>query len=134
MSVQVKDLMVTNVITIDAMAPLMDAMNFMLEKNVKSLIILPRKESDAFGILTFSDIAKKVIAGEEQIEMLNVFDAMSKPCYNVHQHLDIKYAAKKMADIGVSRLLVTEGNSLLGIISLTDLVKSLADNKGPLNE
>lgn len=129
MVVKVKDVMVSDVITVEAMTPLVDALNLMFEKSVKSLVILPRSDHDAFGILTFQDIARKVIAGNEQVEILNVFDLMSKPCYNVHEELDIKYAAKKMTDIGISRLLVTKGNTLVGIVSLTDLVKSLVKEK-----
>lgn len=130
MVVKVKDVMVRDVITVDAMVPLVKALELMFEKSVKSLVILPRNESDAFGMLTFRDIARKVIAGNEQIDMLNVFDLMNKPCYNVHEELDIRYAAKKMTDIGVSRLLVTKGNTLVGVVSLTDLVKSLVKNRG----
>jgi len=129
MIVKVKDVMVSEVTTVDAMTPLVEALERMFAKSVKSLVILPRNENDAFGILTFQDIARKVIAGNEQIEILNVFDLMSKPCYNVHENLDIRYAAKKMTDIGVSRLLVTKGNTLVGIVSLTDLVKSLVKKK-----
>ncbi|MFQ5433003.1 MAG: CBS domain-containing protein [Nitrospinota bacterium] len=128
MVVKVKDVMVNDVVTVDAMAPLVDALELMFAKSVKSLVILPRNEHDAFGILTFRDIARKVIAGNEQIDMLNVFDLMNKPCYNVHEELDIRYAAKKMTDMSVSRLLVTRGNTLVGIVSLTDLVKSLVKN------
>jgi CBS domain-containing protein len=125
MVIKVKDVMVRDVVTVDVMTPLVDALDLMLEKSIKSLVILPRHDSDAFGILSFTDIARKVLAGDEQIEMLNVYDVMNKPCYNVHVDLDIKYAAKKMTDLNISRLLVTEGNTLLGVISLTDLVRSL---------
>jgi CBS domain-containing protein len=117
--------MTENVITIDAMAPLIDAVKLMLEKNIRAVVILPRKDSDGFGILTFKDVAEKIVAGDENIEMLNVFDLMSTPCINVRADLGIKYAAKLMTERHLSRLIVTEGNTLLGIISQTDLVKSL---------
>ncbi len=125
MTVRVKDLMVKDVVTIDGMAPLKEAINLMFEKSVKALIILPRKETDTFAILTFTDIAKKVAAGEEQIDMLNVFDLMSKPCYGVNGDLDIKHAAAMMTKLNISRIIVTDDNKLIGIISITDLVKSL---------
>lgn len=129
MVIKVKDVMIRDVVTVEAMTPLVDALDLMLEKSIKSLVILPRHDTDAFGILSFTDIARKVLAGDEQIEMLNVYDVMNKPCYNVHVDLDIKYAAKKMTDLNISRLLVTEGNTLLGVISLTDLVRSLVKKK-----
>jgi predicted transcriptional regulator len=103
----------------------------MTDKNVKSLVIVPQNESDAFGILTFSDIAKEIIAkDDQQIDMLNVYDIMSKPCYGVCEDLDIKYAARMMTNINVSRMIVNDGATLKGIVSLTDLVKSLAGTIG----
>ncbi len=130
MIVRVKDVMVTNVLTIDGMAPLMEGLNMMLSSSVKSIIIKPRHANDAFGILTFTDIAQEVIADDKQeLDLLNVFDVMSKPCMTVQSELDIKYAARLMTRVGVSRMLVVDGNEMLGIVSLTDLVKSLVKEK-----
>lgn len=130
MATTVRDVMVTDVVTVDGMARLMDALDLMLEKNVKSLVIPPRNENDAYGILTFSDIAKEVIAGDsQQLEMLNVFDVMSKPCFSVEPDLAIKYAARMLTRLCVSRMIVIENGKLAGIVSLTDLVKSLRREK-----
>ncbi len=127
MVTMVKDVMIRDVVTVNGMASLLDALKLMIDKNVKSLVITPRSESDAFGILTFSDIAKEVIAkDEQQLKMLNVYDIMSKPCYSVCKELDIKYAARMMTSMNISRMIVTDGNTLEGIVSLTDLVKTLA--------
>ena len=122
---KVEDLMVRDVVTADAMTPLLEALELMIEKSVKSLVIPPKKDSDAFGILTFSDIAKKALAENERMEMLNVYDLMSKPCYTVRSGLDIRHAAKIMTNLNISRMIVTRGPRLVGIVSLTDLVYSL---------
>lgn len=125
MSVKVKDVMNPDVVTIEATAPLMDALELMFEKSVKSLIIPPRDESDAFGILTLTDIAKKAIARDERLEMLNVYDLMSKPCIGVNEDLGVRLAAKLLTDFNISRAVVTDGKSLRGIVSITDLVRSM---------
>lgn len=131
MVVKVKDVMIKDVVTINGMATIMEALQMMMDSNVKSLVIAPRNESDAFGILTFSDIAKEIIAkDDQQMEMLNVYDIMSKPCYSVGEELDIKYAARMMTTMNISRMIVNEGSTLKGIVSLTDLVKSLAAKGG----
>jgi len=123
--------MVEDVVTINGMATMLEALERMIDRNVKSLVIHPNNESDAFGILTFSDIAKEIIAkDDQQIEMLNVYDIMSKPCYSVGEELDIKYAARMMTNINVTRMIVINGSKLKGIVSLTDLVKSLATKNG----
>lgn len=129
MALKVRDVIIRDVVTIDATAPLMDGLELMMKRSVKSLVIPPRHEGDAFGILTFTDIARKVIASDERLEMLNIFDVMTKPCITVPESLEIRYAAKMMTTLGLSRLIVTDGDKLQGIVSLTDLVRSLLSGK-----
>lgn len=129
MGVRVRDVMIRNVVTIDGAAPLMDGLELMIKRSVKSLVILPKADGDAFGILTFTDIARKVIADDERLEMLNIFDVMTKPCITVAESLDIRFAAKMMTTLGLSRLIVTDGKALQGIISMTDLVRSLVSKQ-----
>ncbi|MBI4666291.1 MAG: CBS domain-containing protein [Nitrospinae bacterium] len=125
MPVRVKEVMNREVVTVDAGASLLEALAVMAEKSVKSLVVTPKSDSDAFGILTFTDIARKVIANDERLEMLNVFDIMTKPCITISAELDIRFAAKMLTELKISRLIVTNGSRLEGIVSLTDLVKSL---------
>jgi len=127
MVIKVKDVMATDVVTIDCGAALLDALKLMMERGVKSLVIPPRSDSDAFGILTFTDIAKKVLPGEERLEMLNVYDLMTKPCLCVFEDWNIRYAAKMLTDMNISRAIVSDGKTLQGIISLFDIVKSLSE-------
>ena len=129
MGVRVRDVMIRDVVTIDGAAPLMEGLELMMERSVKSIVIPPKADGDAFGILTFTDISRKVIAADERLEMLNIFDVMTKPCITVAESLDIRFAAKMMTGLGLSRLIVTDGNSLQGIVSMTDLVKSLVKKK-----
>jgi predicted transcriptional regulator len=129
MGVRVRDVMIRDVVTIDGAAPLLEGLELMMKRSVKSLVILPKSDSDAFGILTFTDISRKVIAADERLEMLNIFDVMTKPCITVAESLDIRFAAKMMTTLGLSRLIVTDGKSLQGIVSMTDLVRSLVRKK-----
>ncbi len=129
MGVRVRDVMIRDVVTIDGAAPLLEGLELMIKRSVKSLVIPPKADGDAFGILTFTDIARKVLAADERLEMLNIFDVMTKPCITVGESLDIRFAARLMTSLGLSRLIVSDGNSLHGIVSMTDLVRSLVIKK-----
>ncbi|MDH5637079.1 MAG: CBS domain-containing protein [Nitrospinota bacterium] len=126
MVTRVKDMMVTDVVTIDGSATLMEALELMLSRKVKSAVVPPRHDHDAYAIVTFTDIARRVLAEDEQISMLNVFDVMSRPAYSAEGQWDIRYAASMMIHLGVSRLIVTENAKLTGIVSLSDLVRSVS--------
>lgn len=125
MSLQVQDIMIREVITVDGALPLLKALDLMFSKKVKSLVVLPRNHTEPYGIITFTDIARHVIVPGEQVELLNVFDVMQKPAISVSREWDIKYAAKLLTDLGINRAVVIEGNQLEGMISLTDIVKTL---------
>ncbi|MDH5478081.1 MAG: CBS domain-containing protein [Nitrospinota bacterium] len=126
MVTKVKEMMITDVVTIDGSGTLMEALELMLARKVKSAVVPPRHDHDPYAIVTFTDIARKVLAEDEQISMLNVFDVMSRPAYSAEAEWDIRYAASMMLRLGVSRLIVTQGGKLAGIVSLSDLVRSVA--------
>ena len=125
MVTKVKDVMIRDVITVEGATPLVEALQLMFDKSVKSLVIPPKNETDSFAILTFTDIARKALAQDERLEMLNVFDLMQKPCMYVHEDLDIRYAARILTSMNITRVVVTDGKQLQGIVSLTDMVKCL---------
>ncbi|VAX24426.1 hypothetical protein MNBD_NITROSPINAE01-52 [hydrothermal vent metagenome] len=122
---RVKDVMRKDVVTIDGTATIIDALHLMTENSIKSLVITPHSETDAYGIVTFTDIAKKIVASDERIEMLNVFDIMTKPCIAVRGNLNIRYAVKLLTDLNISRAIVVDGDILKGIVSLSDIIKML---------
>ena len=81
-------------------------------------------------MLTFTDVAKEVLADDiNKLAMLNVYDVMSKPALTVNSDMDIKYVARLMVNFNVSRLLVTDGVKMIGLVSISDLVDILTDEK-----
>jgi CBS domain-containing protein len=124
----VKELMKKDVITISADATIKDAILLMKKRKVQSLVIDKKSPSDAYGIITFADIAKAVIAERGNMEMLNVFDAASKPAVQVSESMDAKYAVRLMFNFGFKQVLVVDNNELKGILSLTDAVFNLINS------
>ena len=118
----VGELMKRDVITISAVATIREALSEMKTRGIKSLVIEKRSPSDAYGIITFDDIAKAAIAEEGDMDMLNVFDIALRPPVQVSENLDIKYAVKLMINLGLKRLLVIDNNELKGILSISDVV------------
>ncbi len=118
----VGELMKRDVITISAAATIREALSEMKSRDVKSLIIEKRNPSDAYGIITFDDIAKAIIAEDGDMDMLNVFDIASRPPVQVSENLDIKYAVKLMINLKLKQLLIIDNNELKGVLSLSDIV------------
>lgn len=128
--VLVEHIMKTNVTTIKPYATLKEALQLMKRKNLKSLIVEKSCDSDAYGIITNTQILRKIMAQDGDIELLNVYDIYKKPAFSVSSKIDVKYAAKIMMEHNIKRVAVTDNNELKGVLSVTDLtdyVLSLID-------
>ena len=128
--VLVEDVMKKNVTMIAPYATLKEALQLMKKTNHKSLIVDKSCPSDAYGIITNTQILKKVLAEEGDIELLNVFDVYEKPAFFVSAKIDVKFAAKTMMEHNIKRVAVTDNNEIKGVLSVTDLtdyVLSLID-------
>lgn len=121
--VKVEDIMSTTIATIDATATVQDAVLKMHDAGVSSLVAERRDESDEFGLIVVSDIAKHVIAANRAPERVNVYEIMSKPVLTVPKDMNIRYAVRLLVQFGLSRgLVVDESRTPVGIVTLRDLV------------
>ena len=121
----VEQLMKKNVTTIKPYATLKEALQLMKEKNLKSLVVEKNSPSDAYGLITNTQILKAIVAEDGDIELLNVYDLYKKPAFSVSSKIDVKYAAKIMIEHNIKRVVVTDNNELLGVVSITDLTHYL---------
>jgi len=121
-----KDVMTTEVVTIDGMATAREAAQLMAKKKVRALIVERREAEDAYGIVTQRDVVYEVIASGEDPDEIRVHEIMSKPLVVVNKDLDVKYVARLMANMGLSRAPVIFDGKLQGIVSVSDVLKVLA--------
>ncbi|MFQ5509441.1 MAG: CBS domain-containing protein [Leptospirillia bacterium] len=127
MSKKVRDIMVRDVVTVNGMATVREALQVMKDRRIKSMVVERRDKDDAYGIVTLFDIVNKVITGKRSLDMTNVFDIMSKPLLTVSEGLQVKYAARLMSQFDVKRAVVIDSGELIGIVSMEDIVYSMLD-------
>lgn len=128
MKKKVRDIMVPEVVTIDGIATVREALQQMRERGIKSLVVNRRHPDDAYGIITLYDIVNKVVTHNRPLDMTNVYEVMSKPLITVSQGLAVKYAARLMSQFDVKRAVVIEHGELIGIVSMQDIVYSILDD------
>ncbi|RUO33522.1 CBS domain-containing protein [Aliidiomarina sanyensis] len=121
----VNDVMVKNVITISPFAKLREALSKLKSHNVKSLVVEKQNDADAYGIITYTNILKTVIAEEGDIDMLNVYDICAKPAVSVGRSLAVKHVAAMMVQHKVKRLVVLDDNQLVGFVTMDDIMDDL---------
>ena len=112
---QAKDVMRPNVVDIDGMATVQEAIAKMRSEDVTALIVNKRDPSDAWGIVTVADLVREVIAPGRPPEDTNVYEIMTKPVTTVPPDMDIRYVARLLYRVGMRRAPVEAQGALLGL-------------------
>jgi signal-transduction protein with cAMP-binding, CBS, and nucleotidyltransferase domain len=107
----------------------------MRELRVGSLLI--KKGKSHVGIVTDTDLVRKVLAGSQDISKLTVEKIMSSPVCTIESNQAVDEAQDMMGDLGVRHLAVTKGGSIVGVVSVRDLLmhyKRYASSKLAANQ
>ncbi|GAB3272407.1 CBS domain-containing protein [Arthrobacter pigmenti] len=124
----VKDVMVPKVVTISPYSTLREAIAAMKDRQVKSLVVEGQHSHDAYGLLTYSELLHTVVAEEGDVDLLNVYDAATIPAITVGADLSLRQAAALMSRYHLNRLVVVEGNQLVGLLAMNDILARLMED------
>ena len=103
----------------------MDVAKKMARGRVGSVIV--QKEKKPIGIITDSDIIKKVVAKDKLPSSVKVEDIMSSPIIIVRPDDDVSVAKDKMIKNRIKRLPVVKNGEVVGILTTTDIAMTLPD-------
>lgn len=102
-------------------ARVFDALQVMAEKNVGALLVMDG--SRLIGIITERDYARKVILQGKSSLDTPVREIMTDKVLCVHPDQSVEECLGLMTDKRVRHLPVIEGDQLIGVLSIGDLVK-----------
>ena len=120
--IRVKDVMKTGFDLVDGLQNVSEALKCVEYPETKCLLVKKRDENDEFGIVTYADIAKQVLAKDRAADRVNIYEIMNKPVLSVDPHMDIRYCARMFENFGLARAPVLEHGQIIGIVGYTDLV------------
>ncbi len=118
----------TDVFSITPAATVAEAVDLMAEKSIGSLLVM--QEGALCGIVTERDYTRKVVAGGLSMENTCVADIMTADVFtaSIEQHID--ECMMLMTEKRIRHLPVVDGERILGIISIGDLMKAIiTDNQ-----
>lgn len=119
-NITVHDAMTSNVITVKPDSSVAEAALLMTEKKVGSLIVKSNDEPE--GLITESDIIRKVVSQNILASDKTVGDVMTKNLIKVNPGDDLYEAARLMAKNNIRRLPVVNNGLLVGILTSTDVL------------
>jgi len=115
------------IVSVDSKTKARDAAKLMAEKHIGSLVA--NRDGLPFGIVTERDLMEKIVAQGADAGKVSISEIMTAPLATVDASATLIDAARKMNEKRVKRLVVTEHDKIIGIISQTDVVQHLADFK-----
>jgi len=120
--IRVRDIMSSNPVMIGRKASVLDASKEMKSERVGSIIIT--ENGKPIGILTESDILRKIVAENKNAAKISVDKVMSSPPVTIHPDATIKEAIKIMGENRIRRLPVVENGRVVGMITERDIVQA----------
>ena len=104
-----------------------DALKLMADKGVGALLVI--ENDNLVGIMSERDYARKVALEGKSSKDLAVKEIMSAKVFFVDPERTPEECMALMTDKHVRHLPVMEDNSLVGVISIGDVVKAVIDEK-----
>ncbi len=122
---RVESIMNRNLIFIDGNASVRDAIEIMLKRRIRSLLVKPRNERDSYGVITVRDIVFGVFANDLNPEDVKVEDIASKPIVTVSKNTELKDVIRFMKRFNIARVFVMEDGNIVGMVALMDIMRAM---------
>lgn len=117
----VKEAMKYNPVMVSPMITVFEAAQTMKKHKIGNVLVGENKHP--VGILTESDILKKVVAEGKNPRDVLVDDVMTTPIVIIDPYISLEEAMKTMGKCNIRRLPVMENNELVGIITQRDIIR-----------
>ena len=118
--ITVESLMTRDLVDIQASMSTIDAAKLMKRYKVGSVLV--RQGNRIVGIVTESDIIRKVVGADRVPYYIPVKDIMSSPIVGIDHRRPITEAADLMEQYGTRHLAVYKGEVIVGVLSVRDLL------------
>ena len=121
------------IIAIGPDAPVIDAIRLMADRRVGALLVMegPRLA----GILSERDYARKVVLQGRSSSNTPVRDIMTAKVVTVRPDDSVDHCMKVVTDHRIRHLPVADGDAVVGVISIGDLVKAvIVDQQAELDQ
>ena len=115
--------MVKNPTTVPPSVFVYEAAKSMRDKEIGSVIVV--SEGKVQGIATERDLVRRVLAENKDPKTVRISDVMTSPVISISPNEDILEAAQLMKKKGIRRLIVMEGEKLVGIITSDDMTRNM---------
>jgi len=131
-TISVSSLMTRDVRTEKEDQNVLTACKIMSENNIGSIIIVKKDDKNntkPVGIITERDVVRLLGSLNSPLLQTPLRDIMSKPLVNVSINSSIRDAIQTMQQKNIRRLIVSDGEKMVGIITDKDIFRAIMNNR-----
>lgn len=121
---KLSEFMTTNIRFVDADYSLYDAIEQMVDRRIRSLIVRFPGISPEFGVITARDIVIKVMSKGIDPATLKVSEVATRPVFCVEKDMDMFEAARVMDEHNIARVFVCDNGKIIGVVAMIDLMSA----------
>jgi CBS domain-containing protein len=118
---KVLDAMTRSPISMSKDDSVINCANMMSEKDVGSVLVL--EEGKLLGLVTESDIVRKAVAGNHNIQEMKISNIMCTDVTTIEPNVDLFEAISLMAELNIRHLPVVHQSEFLGFLTAKDVLK-----------
>jgi len=116
-----------NIYSVDPDAPVLEAIRLMADYGVGALLVMQGQQ--LVGVVSERDYARKVILKDRSSSETVVRQIMSSPVLTVRPDQSVRECMQIVTDKRVRHLPVVEGERVVGVLSIGDLVRSVLEEQ-----
>ncbi|HAI47578.1 Arabinose 5-phosphate isomerase KdsD [compost metagenome] len=108
-------------------AAVIDAIRLMADKGIGAVLVMEGRQ--LVGILSERDYARKIVLHERSSRTTRVSEIMTAKVVTVALAEQVEHCLQLVTDYRIRHLPVVDAGSVIGVISIGDLVKSVIDEQ-----
>ena len=124
----VSDIMTNEIKSVYYYETIKSAAGKMVNGNVSFLLVTDEKDNQ-IGVITRKDVAFRVVRKAKNPEDILVSSIMSSPIATVNENVSVIDFARILGKKKYRRMLVEKNGKLVGIASISDIIKAVANDK-----
>jgi CBS domain-containing protein len=122
--VAVGNLMQTEAVTVEVGTSVVEAAKLMRTSSVESVLVT--RQAQIIGIVTESDVIKKLVGAENPPYFMLVEDIMRSPIPGVDERRPLPEVTDLMDNDRILHLGATEGMALIGLVPVQDVLRPVS--------
>lgn len=126
---KIEQIMNTKLETISPEATVYEAIERLIDKRIRSLLVLPKEEKDEYGVITVRNIVFKVLSENIDPQKIKIGEIASKPIITVSKDATVEEVLNLMKTYNIARVFIKEENKIVGVVSFFDIMAHILVEK-----